>query len=41
MVLVSGKRRGAIFYGYGVDAVAEALRELDPRYVLVDRVAPG
>jgi hypothetical protein len=32
-----------MLYGCGVDAVAEALRELDPRYVLVDRVAaePG
>jgi hypothetical protein len=29
-----------VLYGYGVDGVAEALRELDPRYVLVDRVAP-
>lgn len=38
---VSRARRGVILYGYGLDAVAEALRELDPRYVLVDRVGPG
>lgn len=38
---VSRARRGVILYGYGVDAVAEALRELDPRYVLEDQVEPG
>ncbi|MEV6370429.1 hypothetical protein AB0L86_26455 [Micromonospora musae] len=37
---MSEEQRGVVLYGYGVDAVAEALRELDPRYVLVDRVAP-
>jgi hypothetical protein len=37
---VSEEQQGVVLYGYGVDGVAEALRELDPRYVLVDRVAP-
>lgn len=37
---VSDERPGVILYGYGVDAVAGALCALDPRYVLVDRVAP-
>jgi hypothetical protein len=36
---VNKERRGVILYGDGADAVAEALRELDSRYVLVDRVA--
>ncbi|WP_285550735.1 hypothetical protein [Actinoplanes regularis] len=35
---MSEQRQGVILYGYGVDAVAEALRDLDPRYVLVDHV---
>jgi len=40
---VSEEQRGVILYGRGRDAVAEALRELDPRYVLVDPAAqqPG
>lgn len=33
-------RLGVILYGYGVDAVAQALRDLDPRYVLAGSVAP-
>lgn len=37
---MSEERHGVVLYGFGVDAVAEALRELDPRYVLVDCVAP-
>jgi hypothetical protein len=37
---VSEERRGVILYGSGVDAVAEALRKLDPRYVLADHVTP-
>jgi hypothetical protein len=36
---VREERRGVILYGFAVDAVAEALRKLDPRYVLADRVA--
>jgi hypothetical protein len=36
---VIGERRGVMLYGHGVEAVAEALRELDPRYVLIDRGA--
>lgn len=38
--MVSEEQRGVVLYGFEVDAVAEALRELDARYVLVDRVAP-
>lgn len=40
---MSQERRGVILYGYGVEAVAEALRAFDPRYVLADRVVrqPG
>jgi hypothetical protein len=34
---VSSDQRGVMLYGHGVEAVAEALRELDPRYVLIDR----
>jgi hypothetical protein len=30
---------GVMLYGHGVEAVAEALRQLDPRYVPVDRAA--
>lgn len=30
------EQRGVILYGYEVEAVAEALQELDPRYVSVD-----
>ncbi|MCZ7423630.1 MULTISPECIES: hypothetical protein [unclassified Micromonospora] len=36
---MSNEQRGVILYGYGVDAVAEALRELDQRYVPVDAAA--
>jgi hypothetical protein len=36
---VVDEQRGVILYGDGVDAVAAALRELDPRYV--GGVAPG
>jgi hypothetical protein len=39
-VVVSEEQQGVVLYGFGVDAVAEALRELDPRYVLVDGAAP-
>lgn len=39
-VVVSEEQQGVVLYGFGVDVVAEALRELDPRYVLVDGVAP-
>lgn len=35
------ERRGVVLYGSGVNVVAEALRELDPRYVPADRGAPG
>jgi hypothetical protein len=35
---VRGKRARIILYGDDVDAVAESLRALDPRYVLGDRV---
>ncbi|BCB78272.1 hypothetical protein GCM10022251_31330 [Phytohabitans flavus] len=38
---MSDERRGVILYGATVIAVAEALRELDPRYVPLDRVAPA
>ncbi|MEV0456243.1 hypothetical protein [Catellatospora methionotrophica] len=31
---MSGERQGIMLYGYGAEAVAEALRDLDPRYVL-------
>jgi len=37
---VDEERRGVVLYGSGVDVVAEALRELDPRYVPADRLAP-
>ncbi|GAA1406411.1 hypothetical protein [Catellatospora coxensis] len=37
---MNGERRGVILYGHGADAVAEALRELDPRYLPVDGVPP-
>jgi hypothetical protein len=37
---VDEERRGVVLYGSGVGVVAEALRELDPRYVPADRVAP-
>ena len=40
-VVVSDERQGVALYGFGMDAVAEALRELDPRYVLVGRGAPA
>lgn len=33
-------RRGVILYGHDVDAVAEALRDLDPRYQLSESVVP-
>lgn len=36
-----GEERGVVLYGCEVDAVAEALRELDPRFVPADRAAPG
>ncbi|MCW6003467.1 hypothetical protein K1W54_02555 [Micromonospora sp. CPCC 205371] len=35
------ERRGVVLYGPEVDAVAEALRELDPRYVPGDVVVSG
>jgi hypothetical protein len=37
---VSGELQGVIVYGYGVDAVVEALHALDPRYVPADHVTP-
>jgi hypothetical protein len=37
---MNGEPRGVILYGYGADAVAEALHELDPRYIPVDDEAP-
>ncbi|MEU8003907.1 hypothetical protein AB0B66_22350 [Catellatospora sp. NPDC049111] len=37
---MNGERRGVILYGQGADTVAEALRELDPRYCPVDDAAP-
>jgi hypothetical protein len=36
---VSQEQRAVVLYGHGVDAVAEALADLDPRYVLTDRLA--
>jgi hypothetical protein len=36
---VGDGRRGVVLYGSGVGAVAKALHELDPRDVLVDRMA--